>query len=228
MKSPNQELRKQIVHEHEQGLSASKLADKYDLPLGTIKSWLKRQQDAAKKRSAGASKHKRKSHPNKNNLGSEKPTQQRPGAPLGNKNAVGNRGGPGGPPNNKKAVATHEYESIIFDVLPEEEQEAWLRVNTDKYVQLNIEIRTLELRERRMLQRIESLRQAQYTMVSYEVEQGGDEDTIKQKFDGTLGQIQRIEDALTRVQGQKARLLKLRNEFEELELRKKESELKNW
>ncbi|WP_051344094.1 phage terminase small subunit [Alicyclobacillus herbarius] len=34
---------------------------------------------------------------------------KRPGAPRGNRNAVGNRGGPGGPPGNKKAVVTGEY-----------------------------------------------------------------------------------------------------------------------
>lgn len=36
----------------------------------------------------------------------------RSGAPVGNKNAVGNTGGPGGPSGNKKAVVTGEYETI--------------------------------------------------------------------------------------------------------------------
>ncbi|GIO97753.1 hypothetical protein J14TS5_28390 [Paenibacillus lautus] len=45
------------------------------------------------------------------------------GAPAGNKRAVGNKGGSGGPPRNKKAVTTGEYETIWLDALEDEERE---------------------------------------------------------------------------------------------------------
>ncbi|WP_127575270.1 phage terminase small subunit [Paenibacillus barengoltzii] len=70
------------------GMKYKEIADKYGVSLNTVKSWKQRHGWDRKK---GAHKSKRV-HTNKG------------GAPPGNKNAVGNRGGPGGPPRNSKAV----------------------------------------------------------------------------------------------------------------------------
>lgn len=74
------------------GLKYKEIAEKYGVSLNTVKSWKQRHGWDRKK---GAHKPKRV-HTNKG------------GAPKGNKNAVGNRGGPGGPPGNDKAV-THGF-----------------------------------------------------------------------------------------------------------------------
>ncbi|WP_283771197.1 phage terminase small subunit [Paenibacillus dendritiformis] len=88
---------------------------------------------------------------NKNAVGN------RGGAPKGNQNAVGNKGGTGGPYGNKKAVTTGEYETIWMDALEEDEQELVEQVDTDPVQQADEAIKLLTIRERRMLQRIGKL-----------------------------------------------------------------------
>ena len=72
-----------------------------------------------------------------------------PFARNGNKNAVGNKGGLGGPPRNKNAVKTHEYETFYYQDLSEEER-AFLKLSecfNDKYFQQQMLIQDLTLRE---------------------------------------------------------------------------------
>lgn len=127
--------------------------------------------------------------------------------------------GKGGPYGNKKGLKTGAYETIWLDVLPEEEQQLYHEVITDKVVQLDQEIRLLDIRERRMLQRIEKLKQQDFTAVEISSEIGkgvqGSVDKTTEKRAATLGQIQAIEEALTKVQARKERLLDLKHKFEQ-------------
>lgn len=86
------ELHKTAEQDYMAGMKYKEIAEKYGVSLNTVKSWKQRHGWDRKK---GAHKPKRV-HTNKG------------GAPKGNKNAVGNRGGPGGPPGNDKAV-THGF-----------------------------------------------------------------------------------------------------------------------
>lgn len=86
------ELHKTAEQDYMAGMKYKEIAEKYGVSLNTVKSWKQRHGWERKK---GAHKPKRV-HTNKG------------GAPKGNKNAVGNRGGPGGPPGNDKAV-THGF-----------------------------------------------------------------------------------------------------------------------
>lgn len=86
------EMHKTAEQDYLQGMKYKEIAEKYGVSLNTVKSWKQRHGWERKK---GAHKPKRV-HTNKG------------GAPKGNKNAVGNRGGPGGPPGNDKAV-THGF-----------------------------------------------------------------------------------------------------------------------
>jgi uncharacterized protein YjcR len=128
-------------------------------------------------------------------------------------------GGKGGPPGNKKGLKTGAYEAIWLDVLPEEEQQLYHEVITDKVAQLDQEIRLLDIRERRMLQRIEKLKQADFTVVEQidadGMEKGKRTNLYTEKRAATLGQIQAIEEALTKVQARKERLLDLKHKFEQ-------------
>nr|WP_087991988.1 phage terminase small subunit [Bacillus subtilis] len=74
-------------------------------------------------------------------------------APPGNQNAKGNRGG-AAPKGNKNSVRTGEYESILFDFMDETEKELFGQIETDPLYQIDLTIRELSLRERRMMQRI--------------------------------------------------------------------------
>lgn len=148
-------------------------------------------------------------------------TKKRGGQP-GNKNAVGHGGT--GPPGNKNAVTTGEFETLLFDCLDPEEQRLADAVPADKEQLLLQEIRLLTVREHRMLRRIEDLRKSEgyydsgelaagMTMVSrkFGIEKGNITDL--KEFQGKLGQIQSIEDALTRVQGRKQRAIEALHKF---------------
>jgi len=75
------------------------------------------------------------------------------GAPKGNANAKGNRGGSPAP-GNKNAVTTGEFETIMWDYLDDDEKELFGVIETDAVYQLDMTIKELSLRQRRMMKRI--------------------------------------------------------------------------
>lgn len=139
---------------------------------------------------------------------------KRKGGQPGNKNAAGNRGG-AAPEKNKNAVTTGEFETLLFDCLDPEEQRLAQAVPEDKQKLLMQEIQLLTVRERRMLKRIDLLRmslddsgvssgdETGLTVVSHKSGLEKDKETDLLEYRGKLGQIQNIEDALTRVQVRK-------------------------
>ncbi len=176
-----------------------------DVPEGTVRSW-------------------------KNRYGWANATLQKPkrnvarkrGGQPGNKNAVGHGGT--GPPGNKNAVTTGEFETLLFDCLDPEERRLADAVPADKEQLILQEIRLLTVREHRMLRRIENLRKAEeyynngelaagMTMVSRKSGIEKDHETDLKEFQGKLGQIQAVEDALTRVQGRKQRAIEALHKF---------------
>lgn len=160
-----------------------------------------------------------------------------PGAPKGNKNAKGNRGGHGGPVGNKKAVRTGEYETIWFDVLEEDEQELLGSINTDPIRQADESITLLTIRERRMMQRIKALtdgltepqrrvlqqlRTKKEAIPLHDERTGKTSTVVKARDELVIAEVEetsyraiedilRIEEALTRVQNQKIKALDLKN-----------------
>jgi uncharacterized protein YjcR len=149
-------------------------------------------------------------------------SKRRPGEPCGawavkGKDVCYHHGGAstGAPDRNKNAVTTGERETIWTDVLDETEQSI-LERNLDKLKLLEEEIGLLTIRERRMLARIKSLADDPDGMTLVEQTEEFSEDSHKSKAKriGTLGQIQRIEEALTRVQAQKNRAIELKHKLE--------------
>ncbi|MFC4305784.1 phage terminase small subunit-related protein [Cohnella boryungensis] len=90
-------------------------------------------------------------------IGNRNAVGNKGGAPKGNQNAKGNRGGAGGPHGNKKAVRTGEHETIWWDMLADDEQELLAGIDTDPVAQADEAIALLSIRERRMLGRIQRL-----------------------------------------------------------------------
>lgn len=141
------------------------------------------------------------------------------GGPPGNKKAVGNRGNrnASAPLGNKNAVKTGEYETIFADTLDDDELEIYLGIDTDAVRQAEEEVRLLTIRERRMMQRIANLKQLAdrdgMTVVEITEEESdkpqGRVDATTRKRQGVLGQIQAIEEALTRVQERKRAAIEL-------------------
>ncbi len=91
------------------GVKLVEIAHRLDLPEGTVRRW--------------KSTHKWESE--RSDRKSERSKRKR-GAQPGNKNSSG------GPPGNKKAVTTGEFETLLFDCLEPEERQLAAAVPPDK------------------------------------------------------------------------------------------------
>ena len=187
-----------------QGMKLIDISKVLGVPVGTIRSW-KNRYNWDERFNATLQKKKR-------NVAKAK------GGQPGNQNAIGNHGG-AAPEGNKNAVTTGEFETLFFDCLEPDELQLAKAVSLDKEQLLLQEIQLLTVRERRMLKRIENLRQAEgaseaagkygivvppgMTVTGYKAGNEKGKITDFGEYKGTLGQIQSIEDALTRVQARK-------------------------
>lgn len=170
-------------------------------------------------------------------------TDPKPGAPFGNKNAVGNKGG-GAPERNKNAVTHGLYETIWIDMLSPDEQIKLMQVELDPRKQVENAIRFLELRERRMLDRINKLlngwdssstvsesalikdEETEITVIDddgkttrMKITQPTFKEVAKKvKTPQVLERIMSIEDALTKIQDKKAKMIDLLLKIDRKEL----------
>lgn len=116
-------------------------------------------------------------------------------------------------------MTTGEYESIWMDALEDDETQLFGRVNTDELKQIDQQIRLTEIRERRMLKRIQTLMRGPELVDSTEITVDGNsvqfgvstQRTLTKE--ASLDRIQRIEEALTRVQERKAKLIELKHKL---------------
>jgi uncharacterized protein YjcR len=118
----------------------------------------------------------------------------------------------GAPKGNKNALKTGEHETILYDTMGEDERHLWESVDTDHLAQVNKQIRTNKIRQRRMMQRIADLKGEGMTLVERQTEEGhvgeGPIDVTRESETDALERIQEIEDALTRVQKELRKLLR--------------------
>ena len=198
--SENAELRDKAYADYQQGMKYKDIADKYGVSLSAVKSWASRYW-----KKEGCNPKEKKLQPQKKKVATR-------GAPKGNQNAVGNKGG-AAPEKNKNAVTTGEFETLFFDCLDSEEKQLAATVPADKEQLLFQEIQLLTVRERRMLKRIEDLRDCDFTTVKKKKGTEKDKWTDLKEDQAVLGQIQSIEDALTRVQGRKQRAIESLHKF---------------
>lgn len=188
------------------GMKLVEIASQLNLPEGTVRSWKNRY-----KWDCNVAKEKR-------NV-----AKRKKGGQPGNQNATG-------PPENKNAVKTGEFEALFFDCLDPEEKRLTEMVTPDKEQLLLQEIQLLTVRERRMLKRIEMLKNMEQPTADENIEpeeqvpagmsvtgyRSGIEKgkpTVLKEYEGILGQIQSIEDALTRVQARRQRAIEALHKF---------------
>lgn len=165
------------------------LAEKHGVKLGTLKSRKSREKWSKSNRAEkDATESKKKvATPKKDatrKVGAPKGNKNAVGnrggaAPIGNKNAVGNRGG-GPPKGNKNAVTTGEYETIMWDYLDDDEKELFSSIETDPLYQIDVTIRELSIRQRRMMKRIKRI-----------------EDGLTEKQRRVLQEMRKIKDVVT-------------------------------
>lgn len=199
-----EEIRDKAFEDYKKGMKYKEIAEKYGVSLSAVKSWASRYW-----KKGGCNQDEKKLQPKKKKVATK-------GAQPGNKNAVGHGGT--GPPGNKNAVKTGEFETLFFDALDLEEKRLIDTVPMDKEQLLFQEIQLLTVRERRMMKRIEDIKTSVDAQENGEATQGmtlvkrqkgieKDKETDLKEYHGKLGQIQSIEDALTRVQARKQKAI---------------------
>ncbi|MFC3768375.1 HGGxSTG domain-containing protein [Paenibacillus sp. GCM10012303] len=128
----------------------------------------------------------------------------------------------GPPKGNKNAVTTGEHETIWMDTLDVDERVLFESIRTDPLEQINHDIKICEIRIRRMLMLIQDIKAGKESNSTdrkfqriedkkgrkrmIEVEQ-----TVREQ--SKMERILKIEDALTRVQDKKTKLLELKHKF---------------
>ena len=200
---------------YRKGIKLVEIASQLNLPEGTVRRWKSTYKWGSER-----------------SLNKSERSQRRKGGQPGNRNAVGHGGT--GPPGNKNAVKTGEFETLFFDTLDQEEKRLLELVQPDKEQLLLQEIQLLTVRERRMLKRIDSLRELEECAPEEEDDEPGvistkvppgmtvtkytagfekGKITDSREFTGILGQIQAVEEALTRVQARRQRAIEALHKF---------------
>lgn len=216
-RDPNRSKAFEIYKEHAGKIDLVEIANRLNISPGTIRGWKSKDSWDAQ---LNGTLHKN----------TERSKRKRGGQP-GNKNAEGHGGT--GPPENKNALKTGEFETLFFDCLEPDEQKLIQAVQPDKEQLLLQEIQLLTVRERRMLKRIEALKLLEQTSNLEEVQEDDElekappgmsvtkykagmekgKPTLLREYEGILGQIQSIEDALTRVQARRQRAIEALHKF---------------
>lgn len=186
-RDPNRDQAFEIYRKSGGNIDLVEIASQLNLSPGTIRGW-KSKDDWENRLNGTLQKNTERS-------------KRKKGGQPGNKNAVGHGGT--GPPGNKNAVTTGEFETLFFDCLDPEERQLVEHIPKNKEALLLQEIQLLTVRERRMLKRIEDLKAVEFTTVKKKQGIEKDKKTDLDEDHATLGQIQHIEDALTRVQARK-------------------------
>ena len=153
------EVRDKAYKDYLKGAKYKDIAEKYGVPLNTVKSWASRYwKDKDKKELRVATKKKKVATQNGN-----KGKQGRRGAPEGNLNAVGNNGG--APKGNQNAFKHGGYSQIYWDTLSEEEQELIDELPRDEETNLIMQIQLYTVRERRLMRAISRCQETKGGMI---------------------------------------------------------------
>lgn len=199
-----EEIRDKAFEDYRKGMKYKEIAEKYEVSLSAVKSWAARYW-----KKEGCNQKEKKLQPKKKKVATK-------GAQPGNKNSLGH----GAPKENKNALKTGEFETLFFDALDSEEKQLIGFMPKDKEQLLLQEIQLLTVRERRMMRRIDDISKsaeshedgvegipADMTLVKLQSGIDKDKETNLQEYHGKLGQIQAVEDALTRVQARKQKAI---------------------
>lgn len=141
------EIRIKAKQDYINGMTYKDIYGKYDISINTLKSWIKRYKWSDEKK-------------NKNIKGAPK---KKRGAPLNNKNAVGNEGG--APIGNMNSIKHGAYQSLYADMLNIEDQILFNMIQPS--INIDDEIKLLRLKIARFLNRDKTFF---YNMYGIEVE----------------------------------------------------------
>lgn len=215
---------------YQKGFAIKEIAEKLEVPEGTVRRWKSTQKWPEQK----ASK------PNKKRAKNEQEKPKKVGAPFGNRNALGSTNS-GAPIGNANALKHGGYAKIYWDTLDNEEKQMLEELDFDGEQLLIDEICLLSVRERRIMASIAKHKSAkggqavsgivrseekrefaneeeknQYEeRILAEVEKGerqpGRTYRLTTTTEATYDIIQRLEEALTRCQAQKQKCIESLN-----------------
>ncbi|EAF5461925.1 hypothetical protein CPC87_06910 [Listeria monocytogenes] len=163
----------------------------------------------------------------------------RGGAPPGNSNAVGNAGG-SAPIGNKNAVTTGEFETLSWEFLTERERQLYESMDGNLVTHINRTIRELEIRKRRMMERIANIEKSmsdveistlkQLREKEYIGEKNGKKVVLhrqelvtveeREKVTAKIDRMLSLENSLNNVTNQLIRAIKQQSDLEQAELKK--------
>lgn len=209
------------------GLKYKEIAEKLCVSESAVKNWANRYWKNKKAAVLAATKD------------AATPNAKSRGAPHGNVNAVGNKGG--APPRNQNAFKHGGYAAILFDQLDGQEQALIEQMTTDEEQMLIDEINLLTVRERRFMQRIQQAQESPLSAASsVRIEHKREFDTpedealyherIQEKIDegkqlpgceytahttteASYSIVLKLEETLTRCQAQKLRAIDTLNKI---------------
>ena len=232
-RAPNEKIKK-AFELYKKGLKLKEIADKLDLPDGTIRRW--------------KSTHNWDSERSDKDSHAKANVRNKKGGQIGNKNAVGNRGGHGAPERNTFAEKHGAYSKIYFDTLDDDERKLLEAVDLNEEQILLQQIRDLTIKARRLKRRIKAEEEERGGLsldgVVRERTPTGEKTTtittstfdriikLEAELDKTQGRITKATDTLIKYRAEQERLSieqeKLTLSKQELERRKKSDESGNW
>ncbi|EAH0262789.1 hypothetical protein D4V23_13630 [Listeria monocytogenes] len=163
----------------------------------------------------------------------------RGGAPPGNSNAIGNTGG-SAPIGNKNAVTTGEYETLSWEFMTERERQLYDSMDGNLVTHINQTIRELEIRKRRMMERIANIEKSMSDVEKSTLKQLRDKEYIgekdgkkvrlykqelvtveeREKVTAKIDRLLSLENSLNNVTNQLIRAIKQQSDLEQAELKK--------
>ncbi|MBC1722263.1 phage terminase small subunit-related protein [Listeria seeligeri] len=163
----------------------------------------------------------------------------RGGAPPGNANAIGNAGG-GAPFKNKNALFTGEFETLSWEFMTEREQQLYESMDGNLVTHINQTIRELEIRKRRMMERIANIEKSMSDIEKSTLKQLREQEYIgekngkkvilhrqelvtveeREKVTAKIDRILSIENSLNNITNQLIRAIKQQSDLEQAEVKK--------
>ncbi|MGL5433795.1 MAG: hypothetical protein ACRDBO_00160 [Lachnospiraceae bacterium] len=139
----NEELKQQALEDYTNGIKPKQLAEKYNLSINTIKSWISR--NKAKRVMAEPDAPPKKPGA---------PAKKKKGAPVGNTNAEGH----GAPEGNQNALKHGAYASVYWDSISDTEQSMIEDIDNSAEIQLVDQLKLYTIRERRLMISIQDIK----------------------------------------------------------------------
>ena len=176
------------------GMKYKEIAEKYGVTLNTVKSWKTRHKWSKDGKKGAHTKPEKSTHTKRGAQPGNKNSK-------GKKNAKGNKGG--APKGNKNAEKDGAYSTVLFGELADEDKEFLNQTPTEAVENLRYELKVLRWREWKILKAIS------------EYEQEEDEERLyltgtamdMEMKDTPFARIQKLQEALYKVQGRAATVI---------------------